>query len=136
MAFDDTDVKYGSTVDDDYEEKLGFKVLDEEDLICSIETDERATQCKLTLEQFYDNYFKAFRERSARFLLFTFFFSFLFLLVFFAFSFCFFFLLFLFFFFFPFSIIIKHSPPSPTTEKRPSKPPFEEPNSPPKNKQN
>mmetsp|Transcript_16845 Transcript_16845/g.26240 ORF Transcript_16845/g.26240 Transcript_16845/m.26240 type:complete len:513 (-) Transcript_16845:33-1571(-) len=68
MAFDDTDVKYGSSTndDEDYEERLGFKVLDEEDLVCSVETDERATQCKLTLEQFYDNYFKAFRERSAR----------------------------------------------------------------------
>ena len=71
MASDDTDVRYGGgTEDDDYEKRLGFKVLEKEDLICSVETDEKATGCKLALEQFYENYFRAFRERSTRFVFF------------------------------------------------------------------
>lgn len=52
--------------EEDYEEKLGFRVVEEGDLVCTLETDEASTACKIAIEQFYENYFRAIRERSQR----------------------------------------------------------------------
>ena len=64
MAASDDEQRFN---EDDYEEKLGFRVLDKDDLVCTVETDQKATACKIALDQFYENYFRANRERNERF---------------------------------------------------------------------
>tara|TARA_R110002050_G_scaffold12841_3_gene41714 strand:+ start:640 stop:984 length:345 start_codon:yes stop_codon:yes gene_type:complete len=53
----------------DWEEKLGFRVVEDGDFMCTRETKDRAIACKIAIEQFYENFFRAYRERNQRYIL-------------------------------------------------------------------